>query len=235
VRKYLSAAFERARLLGKIKYNPVRATDGEKSEPATRGTFSPEQVARLVQATRGMKDGHDWAGAVLFAYGCGGRLQDVANLRWNNLDCENAIVTFRQRKTGAVAIVGLHPDFLDWIARSPPCDDPNAFLFPALAGCNGAGRHGLSRAFEQLMERAGIKSALIRERLPGKKASRSLRALSFHAFRHTVATEIFNQAALKEITRRVTAHAAGGVVDRYIHQDIAAIREATKLIPRLPL
>ena len=37
-----------------------------------------------------------------------------------------------------------------------------------------------------------------------------------------------------EITRRVTNHAAGGVVDRYIHQNLAALREAVKLIPRLP-
>jgi hypothetical protein len=44
----------------------------------------------------------------------------------------------------------------------------------------------------------------------------------------------FNQAALKDITRRVTAHAARGVVDRYIHEDIEALRAATQLIPRLP-
>ena len=38
----------------------------------------------------------------------------------------------------------------------------------------------------------------------------------------------------KEITRRVTNHAASGVVDRYIHDDIEAIRAATALVPRLP-
>jgi len=58
--------------------------------------------------------------------------------------------------------------------------------------------------------------------------------LSFHSFRHTAASNVFNQASLKEITRRVTNHAAGGVVDRYIHADVEAIRAATQLIPRLP-
>jgi hypothetical protein len=61
-----------------------------------------------------------------------------------------------------------------------------------------------------------------------------VRALSFHSFRHTAASNVFNGAALKEITRRVTNHAAGGVVDRYIHEDLDAIKAATQLIPRLP-
>jgi hypothetical protein len=52
--------------------------------------------------------------------------------------------------------------------------------------------------------------------------------------RHSAATKVFNQAALKEITRRVTNHAAGGVMDRYIHEDLEAIRAAVALIPRLP-
>jgi hypothetical protein len=41
------------------------------------------------------------------------------------------------------------------------------------------------------------------------------------------------QASLREITRRVTGH-AGAIVDKYIHKDLEAIREAIKLIPRLP-
>ncbi len=82
------------------------------------------------------------------------------------------------------------------------------------------------------MERAGIKNRVIRTGNAGK--GRNFRGLTFHSFRHSAATTVFNQAALKEITRRVTNHAAGGVVDRYIHEDLEAIREATKLIPRLP-
>ena len=60
-----------------------------------------------------------------------------------------------------------------------------------------------------------------------------MRALSFHSFRHTAASNVFNGAALKEITRRVTNHAAGGVADRYIHEDLGAIRAATQLHPPL--
>jgi integrase len=155
------------------------------------------------------------------AYGCGGRLQDIANLKWSSLDLEYGILSFRDRKNGRPTIVALHSDFTDWIAKQSVLDDPDAYLFPSLANRDAGGRNGLSRAFERIMDRAGA-------------ASRSLRALSFHSFRHSAVSAVFNQAALREITRRVTNHAAGGVVDRYIHQDLTALREAVKLIPRLP-
>jgi integrase len=228
VRKYLSVPFEKARKLGKIRFNPVMATDPEKVDSVTRDTFTPEQVARLVAVAD-----RDWQGAILLAYATGARLQDIANLRWSGLDVGNGIVTFTERKTGRKAVLGLHRDFLDWIARGPARDDPEAFVFTSLANRSGAGRNGLSRAFEAIMRRAGIEGRLIRKRSGDK--GRSLRSLSFHSFRHSAASSVFNQAALKGITRRVTNHAAGGIVDRYIHHDLEAIREATKLIPRLPL
>jgi integrase len=59
-------------------------------------------------------------------------------------------------------------------------------------------------------------------------------SLSFHSFRHGAATAVFNAAALKEITRRVTGHAQRGSLERYVHQDVQALKAATALIPRLP-
>jgi len=46
---------------------------------------------------------------------------------------------------------------------------------------------------------------------------------------HGATTAVFNKAALKDLTRRVTAHSSRGVVDRYIQEDIEAIRAATNL------
>lgn len=42
VRKYLSGAFEKARKLGKIKYNPVAATDPLKNDSVTKDTSAPK-------------------------------------------------------------------------------------------------------------------------------------------------------------------------------------------------
>jgi integrase len=228
VRKHLNGPFEKARKLGKIKYNPIAATEPLKHELVAKDTFTAEQVARLVKAAQRT----DWEGAILLAYGTGARLQDVANLRWDSLDLEAGIVTFRERKTGREAVLGLHPDFTDWLTNASVTENPDAPVFPALAGKSGSGRNGLSKAFERIMKQAGVEGRVLRQ--GNKKKGRTVRSLSFHSFRHSAASSVFNQAALKEITRRVTNHAAGGVVDRYIHHDLEAIREATKLIPRLP-
>jgi integrase len=227
VKKYLTGPFESAKKEGLIDYNPFVAVDALKAKRVQKDIFTPEQVALLVKAAMGT----DWEGAILIGYGTGARLQDVANLRWSCIDSKNGIVTFQERKGDKRVVIGLHPDVEDWIARQPSTDDTEAYLFPTLANRSGAGRNGLSKAFEAIMKRAGVAGKVLREK---NLKGRSLRSLSFHSFRHGAATAVFNQAALKDITRRVTAHAARGVVDRYIHEDIEALRAATQLIPRLP-
>jgi len=227
VRFQLATAFGKAKKLGKIPYNPVMATDPEKATAAVRDTFTPEQVAKLVAVAP-----RDWQGAIFFAYTTGARLADVVNLRWSSLDLEYGVVTLAQRKTGKKTLIGLHPDFIEWLTKYPVRDDPESLVFPGLS-TPARWQGELSKEFAEIVDKAGITTRLIRQRQEGK-GSRSLRGLSFHSFRHGAATAVFNQAALKEIARRVTGHAAGGVVDRYIHQDLEAIRAATKLIPRLP-
>lgn len=227
VRKYLSTAFEKARLTGRIKFNPVRAVDPQKTDVSVRDTFTGEQVVLLLRHADS-----DWQGAILLGYSTGGRLQDIANLRWSDLDVATGVLSFVQRKTGRRAVVGLHADFLEWVALRNGCDDPAAYLFPTLGGRSGAGRNGLSRAFESIMARAGVVGRLIRKRSGAK--SRSLSGLSFHSFRHGAASMTYNAQAIKEVSRRVTAHAEKGEIDRYVHENVELIREATKLIPRLP-
>jgi integrase len=81
------------------------------------------------------------------------------------------------------------------------------------------------------MQRAKVEGRVLRDR---KGKGRSVRSLSFHSFRHGAASAVFNQAALKDITRRVTQHAARGSIGRYIHEDVDALKAAVQLIPRLP-
>jgi integrase len=201
------------------------AVDALKSKKVKKDVFGPEQVVKLARAANGT----DWEGAILVGYTTGARLQDVANLRWSALDSDQGLITFQERKGDKPVTVGLHPDLYDWISRQPPSDDPEAYLFPTLANRSGAGRNGLSKAFERIMGKADVAGIELRSR---DKKGRSVRSLSFHSFRHGAASAVFNQAALKDITRRVRAHAARGVVDRYIHKDIEAIKAATNLIPR---
>jgi integrase len=227
LRAALSSPFEKARRVGRIPYNPVAGTSAEKSDTARKETFSASQIAALLRVAD-----FDWQGAILFAYSTGARLGDTANLQWSSLDVANGIVTYQERKTKARAIIGLHQDFLDWLGQAPIHERPDAPVFPSLAGKPLEGDWGLSNTFTRLIAKAGIENRLLRAGNAGK--GRKVSALSFHSLRHTAASSVFNSAALKEITRRVTRHAPGGVVDRYIREDLEAIRAAVGLIPRLP-
>jgi len=227
IRACLSTPFAKALKVGRIPYNPVSGTCAEKSDAKPKETFSAAQIAALLKVAD-----PDWQGAILFAYNTGARLGDVANLQWSSLDVANEIVVYHERKTRAKAIIGLHQDFLDWLSERPLPKQPEAPVFPSLAGRQLAGDGGLSNAFKRLMVKAGIENRFLRSSNGGK--GHRVSALSFHSLRHTAASSVFNSAALKEITRRVTNHASGGVVDRYIHEDLEAIRAAVSLIPRLP-
>ena len=247
VRKFLSGPFEKARKLGKLRYNPIHGTDPLEQEEHVKEVFSVEQVSRLVSTAD-----NDWKGAILLAYGTGARLQDICNMRWANLDLHNGLVAFRERKGKRQALLGLHSDFMEWVLQQSAVDDPDAFLFPTLANRSGAGRNGLSKAFERIMDRAGVEGQVLKR---AKGRGRSVRSLSFHSFRHTAASSIFNSEALKalptprrgvqlregnprtasrEAARRVTNHARGGVIDRYLHADVEARKAAANVNPKLP-
>ena len=226
VRKFLSQAFEKARRLGRIRFNPVHAVSPEKHESAKRDIFTPEQVAALISSAR-----NDWKGVILFAYTTSSRLSDTANLRWSSLDLEHGVASFRERKTGHESVVGLHPDFVDWLSAQPVPEDSESFVFPTLGGKRVNGDKGLGGQFDQIMTAAGIENRLIRQANAGK--GRNLRALTFHSLRHTAVSAVFNSNVHRQIAAQLSGHKTG-IIERYIHRDLEAIRAATKLIPRLP-
>ncbi len=226
-KKYLTGPMESARKEGLVDYNPFVAADALKAKKVDKDYFRPEQVARLTEVVKGM----DWEGAILAGYTTGARLQDIANMKWTSVDTVNCVIRFTERKGDKPVLVGLHPDLKEWIEGQKASDDTEAFLFPSLANRSGAGRNGLSKNFESIMKRAGIEGQVLRS---ADRKGRSVRSLSFHSFRHGAASQVFNAAALKDIARRVTGHAAKGSIDQYLHDNIEAIRAATDMIPRLP-
>jgi hypothetical protein len=61
------------------------------------------------------------------------------------------VSVWREGKTKAKAVLGLHPDFLDWLSNQPLPDDPDAPVFPTLAGQPINSTHGLSNTFTALL------------------------------------------------------------------------------------
>ena len=93
-----------------------------------------------------------------------------------------------------------------------------------------SGSNGLSMEFARIMEKAGIESPVIRER-QGK--GRRVHGLSYHSFRHSAASTLFNAKIVEEVQKRVTGHARGQTLKTYTHVDLTAVKQATLMIPRL--
>jgi integrase len=229
VKLYLPGPFETARKEGLLETNPFATVDALREHKVEKDRFSPEMVAALLCAARGT----DWEGACLVGYSTGARLHDTANLRWSSIDTQNGLIDFVPEKTRKRVVVALHDDLRDYLAAQPAPEDPEAFCFPALANRPGGGSSGLSAEFAALMRRAGIAGRVLRDRAPGQRG-RVVNSLTFHSFRHSAASVVFNTSVAREAARRVTAHASRGSLDRYLHQDVEAIRAAGALIPRLP-
>ena len=74
----ISAGFRAALRERKIDANPCEVIEKLPEEDVMeRDTFTPKQVAKLVEAAEG-----DWKAAILFGYYTGARLSDVANMPW---------------------------------------------------------------------------------------------------------------------------------------------------------
>jgi integrase len=234
----ISAGFRAALRERKIDANPCETIDKlEEEDVLERDTFTPKQVAKLVQAAEG-----DWKPAILFGYYTGARLSDVANMPWQRklklkpggkpvyqgIDFEKGTLTYVTRKTKKLIQIPLHPQLESELLRhqNGVGDTP---IFPSLAGRQTGGRHGLTGQFKAIMEKAGIEGTHTEAH-----GGRILSSLSFHCLRHSANTELHNRGVPPE-TRKVLFWGKGkSIIDGYTHPEVEMMRSAVMQLPSLP-
>jgi len=223
----LSSAFNAALRQGHISVNPCLAIEPLKDKRVHKAVFTPEQVTALVQAAEG-----EWKGLILVAFYVGARFGDCANLRWKHVDLVSEIKTIRftQGKTGREITVAIHPALEDYLLKLPAAQSDDDFIFPSLAQRKV---NVLSVLFRRIMDKAHIEQRVIRERGDSSESGRKVYALSFHSLRHSFASILANAGVSEELRMALTGHTERETHKRYTHHDLARLRDAVAVLPRV--
>ncbi len=225
----LGAALNAARRQGLIVSNPAEALESLPEENIERDVFSSEQLAALLATAKG-----EWKGMILVGFLTGARLLDVALMRWGCIDLSARLICYVPRKTKKQVTVPLHPALENYLRGLLPPRAPTAFVFPELAAIGAkvgsAGQDGLSTTFKRLMKASGVAGTVIRERT-GK--GRSVNSLSYHSLRHSFNSAMANAGVAQEVRQKLTGHTSPEMNKIYTHHEIASLRAAIALIPRI--
>ena len=219
--KILRIAFGQAQKEGLITLNPAAACELENVNRVERGTFTPAEIALLVDTAQG-----EWKTLILVAYFSGQRLGDCCSLSWAQVDLEQEVVSFKQQKTGtAVDGQPLHPDLLSHLRGLRRSGD---HVMPTLAARGSGGSRGLSESFKRLMAKAGIDTGTFQG-----DGTRKLSKRSFHALRHSFTSALANAGVSPELRMRLTGHKSAEMHRGYTHHEMQNLKDAVGKLPSL--
>jgi integrase len=194
-----------------------------KAQQPGRVGFSREQVGAILAVAKG-----DQFGFVLILGLTGQRMGDVARLLWSQIDLEQAVIRFHQRKGDKSLLMPIHPQLMEFLSSHRAGDDPNSPLFPTLYGKRGP---ALSKLFTKLMDEARIDSPVVRARTGIR--GRTTRELSCHSLRHFFNNQLANGDVSQELRQKLTGHATKAMNDVYTRLELTTLRRAVDSLSRL--
>lgn len=221
--KIIRTAFNAAKRQGLMSTNPVDQVQLPKSNGVVRGTFTPAEVAMLVEAAIG-----EWKTLIRLAYFTGARLSDCVDLEWDRVDFAKATISFRAQKTGKEMELPLHPELHAHLESIAGTDRPERFIMPGMAGKSAGGRHGLSESFKTIMRRAGIDMQQVKGggvRMQNKR--------TFHSLRHSLVSGLANAGVSAELRMKITGHSSAKIHGGYTHLERETLRTAMAKLPGL--
>jgi integrase len=215
--KIIRAVFTSARRQGLILSNPAEAVELPRIKRNERAVFILQEVKSLVATSPA-----EWQTLILLAFYTGARLMDLARLEWSAVDLVGGCITFRQGKTQKKVVLPIHPVLTDHLFTI--ATDQGGPLCPLLSRTTAS---ALSQQFVLLMRAAGIDSQTVKE------SKYAFSAKSFHSLRHSFTSALANAGVSAELRMKLAGHRSLGEHLGYTHLEMAALKDAIDLLPRL--
>jgi len=215
----LSAAWEAAKAEGIAQDNPWRKLDHLRAAATKRREFRSYELDALLAAVSG-----EWRALTLLGLHTGQRLNDLATVRWSNIDLAAATITFTAAKTRTLVSLPLAKETVDSLMTDTPGSDrPDAPVFPTIAALAVQAR---SDAFRAILESVGLASPVVRDTARNRHSRRQTAPLSFHSLRHTFTTRLKSAGVSDSIAKAIVGHASSAVSRAYTHLDMDTMRAA---------
>lgn len=197
----------------------VRTVKTKKGSP--RRPFTEAEITTLLAACD-----DEWRAVVLMALYTGQRLNDVAVMRWS--DIEGGVLRITTAKTDRPMTIPIMKAVLDALHRSD-----SESLFPRLAALTPVAR---SHAFRTVLEKAGLVTARPAWTGPvgdGRKALRNVSDLNFHCLRHTTNSWLKRAGVADGIVMAIVGHDSKAMSALYTNIDTDTMRAALDKMPKM--
>lgn len=213
----LSSALNAAVRAGHLSKNPLDDMARLKSQVTARREFRPAELDLLLPTLAG-----EWRALTLLGLYTGQRLNDLAVLRWRNVDVAGRTLSFTTGKTSRLTVLPIMAPAAEAIEVLPSSDNPDDPVFPGIMARERSAR---SQDFRALLAAVGLAKPV------GEKSGRETAELSFHSLRHT-ATSMLKAAGVSDaIARAIVGHESAAVSRAYTHLDLDTMRQAMEKMP----
>lgn len=185
-----------------------------------RESLSRDEVQLLIAQSVGTYPDRNRL-VIRILYETGLRNSDLRNLKVENVDLDNKIISVNNSKGGVNYRVpfrsDLALDIIDWLNAGRPAmlgNRESDYLIPSRKGEKLKSNHGLSIIVGKVAERAGIQEDLSSHNQKGK---RILRRVTPHALRHSIITHLYNENLDGHLLQLLLGHTNGQSKETYIH------------------
>jgi site-specific recombinase XerD len=176
--------------------------------------LSPEEVARLLEATPGIK----YKAALSVAYGAGLRVSELVSLKVSDIDSERMLIRIEQGKGRKDRYVMLAPVLLDLLRTWWEFAHPRSWLFPGQNRISPLSSRQFNRACHAAARMAGIE-----------------KRVTPHTLRHSFATHLLEQNVDIRVIQVLLGHVKLDTTALYTRVATKTIREVKSPLEHLVL